>query len=256
MAVDQNIRDGVAGIVHAGPPAGDEHRRFSALKSAQLHLLERGHRGGQPGGGLKLKAAVGAVPVIIARKTQPRLRIVAAQDHQLQIVVPIQIRHFVAGIGSAHQPGRLQIFHAVDADGLHLCADLPADQDFPHAVSVQIVIADAVDGGAAAIDDGSLLVPVVHGLENIDFQGPLLAVDPEEAQRLVHAVSVQINHLHRRQVSSRQGGRVFRAQGQRLRQAGAQGFIFIRQLGKGVEVVHRCGHHAPGQQQRQNRRCQ
>ena len=107
---------------------------------------------------MELEAAVAAVPVVVIRQAQPRLRLVAAQDHQLLVVVPVQVHHLIPGIGGGHQPQGLQALRGVYAHGLDLGAGPPADNDLLDAVPVHILIAHAMEGGAGALNERGLLI--------------------------------------------------------------------------------------------------
>ena len=77
-----------------------------------------------------------------------------------------------------------------DGEHLHLRSHLPAHQDLLAAVAVQIPVVHAVDGGAAALDDGALGVALLRPLIDIDLQRPLVAAPAEKGQGLLLPVAV------------------------------------------------------------------
>ena len=84
------------------------------------------------------------------------------------------------------------------------------------AVLVQILVGNAVNAGAGALNDGSLLISLLSGGKDIDLQGLLIRRVAEEGQRLLLAVSVQILQLHGLDVAAGDGGRVLRPALQQL----------------------------------------
>ena len=85
--------------------------------------------------------------------------------------VAVHIGRGVFGIiGCKHQL-RLKIMKGIDTQRLERGTQLPADDELLKAVPVHVVIGDAVDGCAVALDFRRLLVGTVRIAENHNFQG-------------------------------------------------------------------------------------
>ena len=160
------------------------------------------------------------------------------KDHQLLEAVAVQVQAGVADIADAAQQllgsGGIQ---RVDREGLQLGVDPPAHDKLRPAVAVQVRVHHAVDGGAAALDYGGLLIVVSLSGKNIDFQGLFILRLAEEGHRLLLSVPVQVRQLHGLNVRAGGGGGVLRAAFQNGVELGVQLRVFGGQLRQGIQLL-------------------
>ena len=238
---------------------GDKEGRRAALQGpgGQAALLAQlRHGDGDAGRGLGRQGPL--PPVVAVGHAVPLL--VGVEDHQLPEAVAVQVDAGVADIADAAQqllgPGGVQ---GVNREGLELGVDPPAHDDLRPPVPVQVRVDHAIDGRAAALDDGGLLIAVLLGGEDIDFQGLFVLRLAEEGDGLLLPVSVQVRQLHGLDVGAGRGGGVLRAvlqngvePGVQLRVLGGQLRQGVKLLGVELEVEPAAA--AQGQRQQQRRR--
>ena len=121
------------------------------------------------------------------------------------------------------------------------------------AVAGQVLILDAVDGGAAALDDAQLVVRLVLRPENENFQGLFVALEPHEHQSLGLTVVIEVHHLNGLDILPGAGGDELIALLLQVVQLLGQARVFRRHPGQGEQVLHRRAENAP--RQRQRHRC-
>ena len=105
-------------------------------------------------------AAVAGGNHVVLPDIQARHRlavVVRAEQQQTLDPVAVQVRDGEAGIAALQQHIGLRLGH-IYGHGLHVGADAPAHDDLLVAVAGQVLILDAVNGGAAALDDAQLVV--------------------------------------------------------------------------------------------------
>ena len=236
---NQNVghrrRRGLGG--HRRGDAGDEHRRQPVPQRSGNHpaLVQLRHGDGEPGGGHILQVSA-VLPVVVIRRALALF--VGVKDHQLLEPVAVQVYAGVADIADAAQqllkpPGG----QGVNRQGLKLRADPPAHNQLRPPVAVQVAVDHAVDRRAAALDDGGLLIAVLLGGEDIDFQGLFILRLAEEGQGLLLPVAVQVRQLHGLDVGPGRGGGVLRAVLQNRVEPGVQLRVFGGQLREGVKLL-------------------
>ena len=149
----------------------------------------------------------------------------------------------------------------VDGQRQQVRVDPPAHRQLRAAVPVHIAVSHAVNGGAAALNNGGEIIGVLLGIEDIDLQRLLVPGVSEEGNGLLPAVPVQVRQLHRLEVGAGDGSRVLRAAAQDGVDAVVQLRVLGRQLGQAVQVLGiegkpRAAAGGAGQQQRQRPRRQ
>ena len=206
--------------------------------------------------GVGQDAAVAGGDHVVLADIQPRHRlaiVIRPEQQQALDAVAVQVRDGEAGIAALQQHIGVRLRH-IHGHGLHVGADAPAHDDLQPAVAGEVLILDAVDGGAAAFDDAQAVIGVVLRPENEDFQGLFVVLQPHEYQGLRQAVVVQVHHLHRLDVLPGAGAHQLIALLLQVVQLLGQPLVFRRHPGQGEQILHRRAEHTPGQGQRHNRR--
>lgn len=161
----------------------------------------------------------------------------AREDHQLLPLVLIEVLGGIFDVVGAEQKLRAGGTQGVDLQHLQIHRRLPAHRQLQPAVAVQILVVDAVDRGAAALDQPGLPVAVAVGGENVDFQRLFRRGIPEERHGFRPAVAVQIHQLDRLDIRAGGGRGIFRAVFQNGAEQLVQLRVLCRQRGEAVQLL-------------------
>lgn len=110
--------------------------------------------------------------------------------------------------------------------------------DLAASVAVEVLIIDAVHGGAAALNGAETAVGVALQPEHHDLQGLFIAAAAQEHQRLLDAVILQIHHLDRLDVPAAEGRGVLVALVDEAVDLLGQAGILLCHTGQGEQLLH------------------
>ena len=247
VAGGQHIRHRPKAFLHAG----DKQRRLPVVQGPRGDpplLVQLRHGDGDGRRALQLQVPV--LPGVIVRHGVAALG--AAQHHQLLDLVLVQIGDRIANIVAAHEFRRLPVFEGIHHQRLQVGGHAPAHDQLRVPIAVQIIVADAVNGSAAALDHVGELISLVLGGKNADFQGLFIGVIAEKCHRLLLPVPVQVLQLHRLDVAAGDRCGILRSVGQNGIDAVVQLRVFRGELGQAVQLLGGDGKSAPtGHQRRQ-----
>ena len=216
--------------------AGHENRRHIVPQAALGHpplLAQLRHGNREPGRGLLHQAAVRLPAVIIGNAAL----LVRLQNDQFPPLVPVHILNGIADIVCPQQHLRAVVSQGIDLQHLQFRGSLPAHGDLLLPIAVQVLVIDAVNGGAAALDQVDLLIGIAPGSENIDLHGFFITGVPEKRQCFLPAVSVQVHQLDGLDVGAGSGRGILRAAIQDLIDPTVQFRVFGWQGRQTVEVL-------------------
>ena len=227
--------------------AGDEHRGRSAQQPS--------HRD-PPDVGRVLRHVdlhrtfnIAVLHPVQHRRACPGFRFTGKNDHQLAASVVIQVAGNKFGVAHHHQ-----LLGAAAGKGVHrhtaqhLIAELPPDHQLVAGGVVHLHVFHLLKGGAIALDDlhqaarAVLLLPENQHLQRVG------RVSLGKDDIFLHAVAVQICHLHRLLVFSGDRRGIAQAVHGGI-DGGLQAVILLRALWQRIHLIHRL-QSAAGQQKR------
>ena len=198
-------------------------------------------------------------PIVIGRRAAALVvRGIHHNGDDLLLIVLIHIFDGVTGvIGSCHQLGHIAVFNRIGREDIDRAGNTPAHDQLLGGGAVQLAVDHRVDHITVARNGAVLCVAALAvRLENADLQRMLLTGGvPQEGQRLIYAVAVQILQLNGLGMGAGDRRSILIAHIQQGFQAGLKAFILRRRVGQGVKLL-RCAQSAAGQCHCQCRRQQ
>ena len=222
-------------------------RGFPACQCAarQAAHLRGGHR--KSHGGLQFKRLPAEIAV-----GDGTVLLIAADHDQLLLPGSVHITGNVAEIARREKRHRLSRAQTDDRESLHVEIAAKAHQDLFVAVCVEIRISNAVNRVRAAFDLIGKLVIISRGAENVDLHRFFIVVFPQQRDRLLDVIPVEIHHLNALQIAARRRSSVFRTGGKQRIDLLLKRLVLARKPRQAVKTFAGIVKHAAGKRCKQH----